>query len=120
MSFRFGSRTSRAIWRTAFTAFRSFKTAIAAITTTALIKEDLALLNVHHDIFFSERTLHERKDGVSEIDRMLKEMRDAAGAFWLASVYPRSGPGAGLELVTATSVVSIAPELAAERMRAVD
>ncbi|MCB1384913.1 MAG: arginine--tRNA ligase [Nitratireductor sp.] len=42
----------------------------------ALIKEDLALLNVHHDIFFSERTLHERKDGVSEIDRMLKEMRE--------------------------------------------
>ncbi|MCB9624561.1 MAG: hypothetical protein H6721_23260 [Sandaracinus sp.] len=49
-----------------------------------------------------------------------RNVRDAAGAFWLASVYPRSGPGAGLELVTATSVVSIAPELAAERMRAVD
>ncbi|MFK7903445.1 MAG: arginine--tRNA ligase [Nitratireductor sp.] len=40
-----------------------------------LIKQDLALLNVHHDLFFSERTLHEKKNGVSEIDRMLKEMR---------------------------------------------
>lgn len=43
----------------------------------ALIKQDLALLNVHHDVFFSERTLHEKKDGVSEIDRMLKAMREA-------------------------------------------
>lgn len=41
----------------------------------ALIKEDLALLNVHHDVFFSERTLHEKHNGVSEIDRMLEEMR---------------------------------------------
>ena len=41
----------------------------------ALIKADLALLNVHHDLFFSERTLHEKHDGVSEIDRMLAEMR---------------------------------------------
>ncbi|TGV77600.1 arginine--tRNA ligase, partial [Mesorhizobium sp. M2D.F.Ca.ET.145.01.1.1] len=24
----------------------------------AMIREDLALLNVHHDVFFSERTLH--------------------------------------------------------------
>ena len=23
-----------------------------------MIREDLALLNVHHDVFFSERTLH--------------------------------------------------------------
>jgi arginyl-tRNA synthetase len=24
----------------------------------AMIREDLALLNVHHEVFFSERTLH--------------------------------------------------------------
>lgn len=41
-----------------------------------MIREDLDRLNVHHDVFFSERTLHEKKNGVSEIDRMLKEMRD--------------------------------------------
>lgn len=40
-----------------------------------LIKEDLALLNVHHDVFFSERTLHEKKDGKSAIDLMLEDMR---------------------------------------------
>jgi len=47
----------------------------------ALIKEDLSLLNVHHDIFFSERTLHEKRNGVSEIDRMLQEMREAGYVF---------------------------------------
>ena len=40
-----------------------------------MIREDLDRLNVHHDVFFSERTLHEKKNGVSEIDRMLREMR---------------------------------------------
>ncbi len=42
-----------------------------------LIKDDLALLNVHHDVFFSERTLHEKKDGKSKIDVMLDIMREA-------------------------------------------
>lgn len=41
-----------------------------------LIRTDLAALNVHHDAFFSERDLHEKKNGVSEIDRMLNELRD--------------------------------------------
>lgn len=41
-----------------------------------LIKNDLQLLNVQHDVFFSERTLHVSVNGVSEIDRMLKEMRN--------------------------------------------
>ncbi len=40
-----------------------------------LIKEDLALLNVHHDVFFSERTLHEKLSGTSAIDRMLESLR---------------------------------------------
>jgi arginyl-tRNA synthetase len=42
----------------------------------AMIKDDLALLGVRHDVFFSERTLHAKKNGISEIDRMLKEMRE--------------------------------------------
>ena len=29
----------------------------------AMIREDLALLNIHHDVFFSERTLHSGKGG---------------------------------------------------------
>ena len=43
----------------------------------ALIKEDLELLNVHHDVFFSERTLHTKRSGKSRIDLMLEEMREA-------------------------------------------
>ncbi len=42
-----------------------------------LIREDLALLNVHHDVFFSERTLHARDEkGESQIDKMLEEFRN--------------------------------------------
>ena len=41
-----------------------------------LIRADLALLNVHHDLFFSERTLHARQEGNgSEIDKMLDVLR---------------------------------------------
>lgn len=42
----------------------------------AMIKEDLAALNIHHDVFFSERALHAKKDGKSTIDTMLQKMRD--------------------------------------------
>jgi len=42
----------------------------------AMIKEDLAALNIHHDVFFSERDLHAKKDGKSTIDTMLQKMRD--------------------------------------------
>lgn len=41
-----------------------------------MIKEDLAALNIHHNVFFSERDLHEKKDGKSTIDTMLQKMRD--------------------------------------------
>lgn len=41
----------------------------------AMIRDDLLLLNVHHDIFFSERTLHTRHNGKSAIDRMLETLR---------------------------------------------
>lgn len=42
-----------------------------------LIRDDLASLNVHHDVFFSERDLHKKKNGVSDIDIMLDHMRTA-------------------------------------------
>ncbi|PTW60036.1 arginyl-tRNA synthetase [Breoghania corrubedonensis] len=42
----------------------------------ALIRDDLATLNVRHDVFFSERTLHAREGGKpSQIDEMLEELR---------------------------------------------
>ena len=41
-----------------------------------LIREDLGLLNIHHDVFYSERELHRCIDGKSEIDGMLIAMRE--------------------------------------------
>ncbi|MEM9279053.1 MAG: arginine--tRNA ligase, partial [Pseudomonadota bacterium] len=41
-----------------------------------MIREDLAALNIHHDVFFSERSLHAKTDGKSTIDAMLQRMRD--------------------------------------------
>ncbi len=49
---------------------------VAIDSMMALIRDDLALLNVHHDTFFSERTLHDRTNSnASEIDEMLEELR---------------------------------------------
>ena len=45
----------------------------------ALIKDDLQLLNVHHDVFFSERTLHVVDGNKSKISEALDVMR--AGDF---------------------------------------
>ncbi|MCP4185914.1 MAG: arginine--tRNA ligase [Hyphomicrobiales bacterium] len=41
-----------------------------------LIREDLGSLNIHHDVFFSERELHDKVGGRSEIESMLSEMRE--------------------------------------------
>ncbi|MCS0495888.1 arginine--tRNA ligase [Ancylobacter sp. MQZ15Z-1] len=50
--------------------------AIAIDSMMAMIRDDLAALNIHHDVFFSERTLHERAAGnASVIDRLLAELR---------------------------------------------
>jgi len=41
-----------------------------------MIRADLARLNVHHDVFFSERTLHEKPGNApSKIDEMLDALR---------------------------------------------
>ena len=39
-----------------------------------MIRDDLAALNITHEIFFSERSLHEKKNGVSDIDAALEEL----------------------------------------------
>jgi UDPglucose--hexose-1-phosphate uridylyltransferase len=43
--------------------------------------------------------------------------RDAPHAFWHMAIVPRGGPGAGLELVSGTTVVTVAPEDAAAHLR---
>jgi arginyl-tRNA synthetase len=55
-----------------------------------MIRSDLALLNVHHDVFFSERSLHEKHDGRSKIDSMLEEMR-ARGYVYEGRLPPPKG-----------------------------
>ena len=34
----------------------------------AMIRDDLAALNITHEVFFSERSLHEKHDGLSDVD----------------------------------------------------
>ncbi|QIB35624.1 arginine--tRNA ligase [Ancylobacter pratisalsi] len=49
---------------------------IAIDSMMVMIRNDLAALNIHHDVFFSERTLHERSGGASSIiDRLLADLR---------------------------------------------
>lgn len=40
-----------------------------------MIREDLAALNIVHEVFFSERSLHDRSHGASEVDRALEDLR---------------------------------------------
>ncbi len=42
-----------------------------------MIRDDLAALNITHEVFFSERSLHEKINGVSEIDRCIDALRAA-------------------------------------------
>ncbi|MDQ0345704.1 arginine--tRNA ligase [Ancylobacter vacuolatus] len=49
---------------------------VAIDAMMAMIRTDLAALNIHHEAFFSERTLHARPDGApSTIDRLLEALR---------------------------------------------
>jgi arginyl-tRNA synthetase len=42
----------------------------------AMIRADLAALNIRHDVFFSERTLHDRSQGPSKIDAAIDWLRE--------------------------------------------
>ena len=55
-----------------------------------LIRGDLAALNVHHDVFFSERSLHEKEGNSSKIGDMLDEMR-AQGFVYEGKLPPPKG-----------------------------
>jgi arginyl-tRNA synthetase len=55
-----------------------------------MIREDLAALGITHEVFFSERTLHEKANGVSEIDRQIEELR-AAGLVYQGRLPPPKG-----------------------------
>jgi arginyl-tRNA synthetase len=55
-----------------------------------LIRDDLAALNITHEVFFSERSLHEKKDGLSPIDRCIDALR-AAGLVYEGRLPPPKG-----------------------------
>jgi arginyl-tRNA synthetase len=56
----------------------------------AMIRDDLAALGITHEVFFSERMLHEKKNGLSEIDRQIEEMR-ARGLVYEGRLPPPKG-----------------------------
>ena len=56
----------------------------------AMIREDLAALNIEHQVFFSEWSLHEKHDGVSEIDRQLAGL-EAKGLIYQGRLPPPKG-----------------------------
>lgn len=63
--------------------------AIAAMLD--LIREDLATLGVSHEVFYSEKTLHERANGNgSKIDHMLDTLRDK-GLVYQGTLPPPKG-----------------------------
>lgn len=56
----------------------------------AMIRDDLAALNIRHEVFFSERTLHEKVNGVSQIDKEIEELR-ARGLVYEGRLPPPKG-----------------------------
>ncbi len=57
----------------------------------ALIREDLAALNIGHEVFFSERSLTApEKDGINAVDRAIADLR-AKGLVYQGSLPPPKG-----------------------------
>ncbi len=55
-----------------------------------MIRDDLAALNITHEIFFSERSLHEKRNGVSDVEASLEELR-AKGLIYEGRLPPPKG-----------------------------
>jgi arginyl-tRNA synthetase len=56
----------------------------------ALIREDLAALNVRHDVFFSERSLTARNGGRNAVERAIDNLRDK-GLIYVGRLAPPKG-----------------------------
>ena len=56
----------------------------------AMIRDDLAALDIRHEVFFSERTLHEKINGLSQIDKEIDELR-ARGLVYDGRLPPPKG-----------------------------
>jgi arginyl-tRNA synthetase len=55
-----------------------------------MIRDDLAALNITHEIFFSERSLHQKRDGASDVDAALEDLR-AKGLIYEGRLPPPKG-----------------------------
>ncbi|MGI9367172.1 MAG: arginine--tRNA ligase, partial [Rhizobiaceae bacterium] len=58
-----------------------------------LIRSDLAALGVHHDVFFSERSLHEGGENGSPIERAIERLTDM-GLIYTGTLPPPKGTAA--------------------------
>jgi arginyl-tRNA synthetase len=56
----------------------------------AMIRDDLAALNITHEVFFSERSLHEKHDGLSDVDVAIADLR-AKGLVYEGRLPPPKG-----------------------------
>jgi arginyl-tRNA synthetase len=55
-----------------------------------MIREDLAALNITHEVFFSERSLHVKKNGLSDVDVAIADLR-AKGLVYEGRLPPPKG-----------------------------
>jgi arginyl-tRNA synthetase len=56
----------------------------------AMIREDLAALNITHEVFFSERSLHVKTNGLSDVDVAIADLR-AKGLVYEGRLPPPKG-----------------------------
>jgi arginyl-tRNA synthetase len=56
----------------------------------AMIRDDLAALNITHEVFFSERSLHEKHNGLSDVDVAIADLR-AKGLVYEGRLPPPKG-----------------------------
>ncbi|WP_131193969.1 arginine--tRNA ligase [Lichenihabitans psoromatis] len=63
---------------------------IAIDAMMAMIRDDLAALDIRHDVFFSERSLTEKHDGQDAVDRAIDDLR-RKGLVYQGSLEPPKG-----------------------------
>ncbi len=63
---------------------------VSVDTMMDLIRDDLAALNVRHDVFFSERSLHQMEGDKNRIDLAIDDLRDK-GFVYLGTMPPPKG-----------------------------
>ena len=63
---------------------------VAIDAMMAMIRDDLAALNITHEVFFSERSLHMKSNGVSDVEAAINDLR-ARGLVYEGRLPPPKG-----------------------------